>query len=99
MPLQKLFPILFLVLVNACASGPKVTVYLSDPAAGGCEYYDPNTQAGGFVPYSSTDKFVCFNPTDAQTLINFCGISNKQAITAAKQMGFPSQFVSVIPKK
>lgn len=95
----KLFLTALLVLTSSCASGPKVTVYISDPAQGGCEYFNPNTQQGGFVDYSLTDKFVCFQPAEAQALINFCGINDKQAISEARKMGFPEKFVSLIQHK
>lgn len=61
--------------VGSCANGPKVTVYLSDPAMSGMEFYNQNTKQSGFVNYSDTDKFVCFNPNDAQTLLNYCAVS------------------------
>jgi hypothetical protein len=41
-------------------------------AGGGMEYYDERTKVSGFVPYSATGNFTCFNPTDTQTLLNYC---------------------------
>lgn len=57
-----------------CGSGPKITVYLSDPSQGGMEYFDENSGVKGFVNYSETDKFICMNKADAQTLYNYCGL-------------------------
>lgn len=61
-------------LVASCGNGPKVRVYLSDPASGGMEYYDEVTGEKGFVPYSDTEKFIAFNQQDAATLFNYCGL-------------------------
>lgn len=58
-----------------CGAGPKVTVYISDPSQGGMQFYNENTGQSGFVAYSETDKFVAFNPADAQMLIDYCKLS------------------------
>lgn len=63
-----------LCTIASCGSGPKITVYLSDPANGGMEFYNENTGEKGFVDYSKTEKFVAMTPTDAQTLFNYCGL-------------------------
>jgi len=63
-----------LCFLYSCGNGPKVTVYVSDPNNLGMEYYNETTGAQGFVGYSVTDKFICFNPTDASTLFNYCGL-------------------------
>lgn len=63
----------FLCFLPHCKTGPKVRVYLSDPAKGGMEFYDQNTDVGGFVNYAETNKFICFTPGDMQTLLNYCG--------------------------
>ena len=55
----------------ACANGPKVTVYVSNPAKGGMDFADEKTNVKGFVPYSSTDKFIALTPQDAETLLNY----------------------------
>jgi hypothetical protein len=60
--------------VAGCGSGPKIIAYLSDPQANGMEFYNENTGEKGFVNYSETDKFVCMNKADAQTLYNYCGL-------------------------
>jgi hypothetical protein len=60
--------------ISGCGSGPKIIAYLSDPQAGGMEFYNENTGEKGFVTYSETDKFVCMNKADAQTLYNYCGL-------------------------
>ena len=60
--------------IASCGSGPKVTVYLSHADANGMDYYNENTDESGFIKYSDTDKFVCFNQADAQTLFNYCSL-------------------------
>lgn len=50
----------------SCASGPKLSVYLSDPAKNGME------SPTGFIPYSATHKFICLEPSDLGTLLNYC---------------------------
>jgi len=61
-----------LLCIASCGNGPKVTVYLSDPANGGMEFYDEHTGQKGFIPYSETEKFIAFNQADASTLFNYC---------------------------
>lgn len=58
--------------LSGCGSGPKVTVYLSDPAQGGMQYYNELNGQRGFVKYDVTDKFVCFTQTDASAILNYC---------------------------
>lgn len=67
--------ILFLS-VSACATarGPKLIVYVSDPARGQMEFYDSRTEQRGSVPYSKTDKFVCFMPNDFETFVTSCKV-------------------------
>lgn len=61
---------------SSCShNGPKVTIYLSNPGAGGMDYYDENTGKNGFVLYDKTEKFIALSPDDATTLLNYCGIS------------------------
>ncbi len=75
MRLRKLWPILLLgLLLSNCAGGPKVTVCLSNPKMMGMNCFSETTGQPSFLPYMDTNKFVCFNPTDAQTLLNFCGM-------------------------
>lgn len=57
-------------------SGPHVTVYISDPASGGMQYYDAQGNKG-FVPYSVTSNFIALSPTDAEIIFNYCGLSSK----------------------
>lgn len=71
--LLRLLPILSLAfLLSDCKSGPKVTVCVSDPAAGGFDCYNEATNLGSFIPYSQSDRFIALPPTDAQTVLNFC---------------------------
>lgn len=69
------FPKLLLAFLSlffcACAHGPQVPVYISNPEKGGMDW--ANQKDGGFVPYVKTDKFICLAPADAQTLLNYCG--------------------------
>lgn len=66
-----------LSFLDACKQGPVVTVYLSDPARAGMESYNSLTNVPGFSLYKDTDKFVCFNPTDAETLFNYCSVNKR----------------------
>lgn len=61
-----------LLACSGCATGPKVTVLVSDPAKGGMESFNENTGKRDFMPYSATDKFVCLTPPDAEALLNYC---------------------------
>lgn len=65
---------LLLCFIADCGNGPKVRVYVSDPASNGMEYYDETTGEKGFVTYDKTDKFIAFSETDAQTLFDYCGL-------------------------
>lgn len=68
----------FLVGMNSCSTnGPKVTVYISNPVAGGMDFSDA-AGTKGFVEYPKTDKFVCLTPIDTQTLLNYCGIQTSE---------------------
>ena len=80
--LQKLSLILFTAfLLSSCGTGPKVTVFVSDPAAGGLDGYNEATQQSVFVTYANSDKFVCFTPPDAQSLLDKCAqTSTKQVV-------------------
>ncbi len=60
------------LLSSACGTAPKVQVCISDPATGGFDCFDEATQKSSFIAYADSDKFVAFNPTDAQTLLDFC---------------------------
>lgn len=70
--LLKLWPILLVLFVDSCASGPKVTVCILDPAVSALECYNEQTGQASSIPVSASDKFVCFNPTDADSLLNYC---------------------------
>ncbi len=72
MRLSLLLMLLLVVLLNSCGSGPKVMVCVSDPGAHGFDCYDERTSKSSFLSYDQSDKYVAFNPSDAQTLLNFC---------------------------
>lgn len=77
MQLRKLLkPLALCLSLSACQTGPKVAVYVSNPEHGGMEWYDAHTGSAGFSHYSDTDNFVCFNPTDAQALLTYCGVKD-----------------------
>ena len=61
-----------LLSLSGCQNGPQVTVEISDPAAGGFQTFNQASGASGFLPYSQSEKHVCFPPADAQTLLNWC---------------------------
>lgn len=69
---------------STCQTGPKVTVYISNPARGGMDFSNNLTGEKGFVPYSKTDKYVALTPTDAETLLNWCEVSRTQSTATAK---------------
>lgn len=71
--LPKLLAIAFLLGISACATTPRMTVYVSTPARGGMNFHDPRKGSGGFLPYDQTDKFVCFTPDDLGVLLDQCG--------------------------
>lgn len=56
----------------ACSKGPKVTVYISNPDKGGMDFHNNKTKKDGFVTYWDTDKFVCLEKTDMNTLLVYC---------------------------
>ena len=58
--------------------GPKLTVYVSAPEAGGMDFYDTQLGMNGFVTYEETDRFVCFKPEDTQSLLNYCALDQKK---------------------
>jgi hypothetical protein len=71
----RLLLILFVACIEAsCASppGPRLTVHVSDPSRGGMDYFDSRKEQRGFIPYSQTDKLVCFSPTDLEALLTYC---------------------------
>lgn len=72
MPLLRLLLPFLIFSFIACSSGPKLTVFISDPAKGGMEWSNKATRKSGFVPYSATDKFVCLMPSDLAALIDYC---------------------------
>lgn len=47
-------------------------VCVSDPAAGGFDCFDENTQKQSFLKYSDSDKYIALPPDDAQTLLTYC---------------------------
>lgn len=68
----------FLLGIDSCANGPKVTVYVSNPNAGGMDYSDTSGNKG-FIEFYKTDKFVCFTPPDMETMLNYCGVNKQMA--------------------
>lgn len=75
--LQKIFLTLSLISLNlSCASGPRLTVYVSDPAKGGMEF---SGKTKGFVVYADTDKFTCLEPSDLTTLLDYCREAHEHA--------------------
>ena len=80
--LRKIWLILFaLCLLSSCkGGGPQVTVYVSDPSVGGLDGYNEATQQSSFVKYADSDKFVCFNPPDAQSLLDNCAQTPKAVV-------------------
>lgn len=73
-----LFLLSFYLVAFACGHGLLVSVYISDPARGGMEFYDSTNGHKGFVKYEDTDKFIAFTPSDAQALFDYCGILGKK---------------------
>lgn len=71
----KLFRTLFascsLMLLSACNSGPKVAVYVSDPANNGMQGVKADGQPD-FKPYADTESYVCYEPNDMRTLLEYC---------------------------
>lgn len=59
-------------IVASCANGPKVTVYISDPAKAGMEFFNQANGSNGFIPYDQTDKFICMNQSDMTALLTYC---------------------------
>lgn len=75
---RKLWLILLLALpLSNCGNGPKVKVCVSDPAAGGFDCYDENSGKSSFIAYQDSDKYVAFDPSDAQALLNYCSQNSK----------------------
>lgn len=65
--------VLILMGTTSCGKGPKVTIYISNPQKSGMDFYNENNNTKGFVDYSKTDKFICMNQTDLQSVMNYCG--------------------------
>jgi hypothetical protein len=66
-----LFASFSLLAIAACKSGPKVAVYVSDPASSGMQ----GVLADGkptFKPYIETENYVCYEPNDMRTLLEYC---------------------------
>lgn len=70
----------FLAGIGQCSNGPKVSVYISNPGAGGMDFANQATGEQGFIPYNQTDRFICFLPTDAETLLNYCGVNRQNGL-------------------
>lgn len=67
--LQKNCPTGEVLVGNACVVADANNACVG----GGMNYSDSRTGASGFVPYSQTDKMICFSSSDLQTLIDYCG--------------------------
>lgn len=72
-----LMPLLISLPLSSCGTGPKVTVCVSDPGAHGFDCYNEATGKSSFLPFDSSDKYVAFNPADAETLLNYCAKHSK----------------------
>jgi hypothetical protein len=57
---------------SSCNEGPEVTVCVSDVQAGGFDCVNSVTKITSFIAYGDSDKYVAFNPTDAQSLLTYC---------------------------
>lgn len=72
--MKKLALVVAFLMVSCAGSGPLVDVCLSYPVQNGFVCVDVNQKAY-FVKYVDSAKFVAFNPSDAQKLIDSCGLS------------------------
>lgn len=72
------FSLLFLVSSLGCTRpGPRVTVCISNPAAGGAECVNRDGTSNS-LPYVETDNYVMFSPDDAEAILNYCKIRGSQ---------------------
>lgn len=70
--------ILFAVFsLYACKDGPQVSVYISDPARNGMSGIDKN-ETPIFAAYKDTENFVCFKPSDFETIANYCKLKDEK---------------------
>ena len=70
--LSLLLMLLLAYQLSSCAGGPQVKVCISDPPSGGFDCYDERTHVTSFLPYVDSDKYVAFDPSDAQTVLTYC---------------------------
>jgi hypothetical protein len=63
--------IVVLFIFLGCKDGPKVDVFVSDPARGGMSGVDKNERPI-FVKYEHSENFLCFKPSDVETILNYC---------------------------
>ena len=69
-----------LVLTSSCGgSGPVVDVCVSVPSKGGFICVDRDQKAY-FKAYAESEKYIAFSPSDAQQLIEACGISGRTKV-------------------
>lgn len=75
------YAILFIAIFNfACGNGPKVTVCISDPGAGGFQCVDPEDKVS-LIPYGQTGNYVCFSPSDARSLLEASSIKSTDLVS------------------
>lgn len=74
--------VLALPLLGSCKTGPIVTVCILDAANAVLDCVDPD-QKQFTIPFPQADKFVCFSPDDARTLLETCK-GPKELKTAGK---------------
>lgn len=77
MQLKPLLMPLLICLLSSCGSAakqaPKVTVCVVDAANQACDCFNEATGKSFNLTTAQCDKYVAFPPTDAQTLLDFCG--------------------------
>lgn len=71
---MKSFAILNTFLLLSCIhGGPKVTVCLVNSETQGCDCYNETTRESYSITLAQCDKYIALPPTDAQTLLQYCG--------------------------
>jgi hypothetical protein len=76
------FKILFVglsLLLASCGSGPKVTICIVDSNNNGLQCVDAKDKAF-FVPIAQADNYVALPPGDMRTLIEYCGLKNRDKV-------------------
>lgn len=66
------FLLAILTFFQACGEGPRVTVCISDPMAGGLQC-DPNfgDQEPFFLAYGMAENYACYSPRDHQEALEY----------------------------